>query len=104
MISGVAQVMAMKPIFRSFFSSGPGVAAIASSAPIGSSEAIAARAVFAPTAFRKRRRSVSFGNSALTSVLSTRPCNVAGALSAWPPSASWKRPQPQRRASGRSAS
>ena len=88
MINGVAQVMAMKPILRSFFSSGAGVAAIASSAPIGSSDAIAARAVVAPTAFRKRRRSVSFGSSALTSVLSTRPCSVAGSASAWPPSAS----------------
>src|SRR6266403_457988 len=59
MISGLAQVIAMKPIFRSFFSG-----AMASSAPNGKTDATAAYAVDAPTARRKRRRASSRGTSA----------------------------------------
>jgi hypothetical protein len=72
MISGLAQVMAMKPILRSFFSSGPRSCAMACSAPMGSTDAMAARAVLTPTAFRKPRRTLSTGNSALTSAASMK--------------------------------
>src|SRR6266850_5723134 len=68
MISGLAQVMAMKPILRSFFS---GVAlswAIASSAPNGKMEETAAIAAEEPTAWRKRRRVSSLGKSARITV------------------------------------
>ena len=64
MMSGVAQVMGMKPTLRSFFSSLPFSCAMASRAPRGKTLAMAAIAVFAPTARRKRRRSASFGKSA----------------------------------------
>ncbi len=42
MMSGLAQVIGMKPIFRSFFSGGFLSCAIASSAPNGKSDATAA--------------------------------------------------------------
>ncbi len=64
MISGLAQVIEMKPIFRSFFSGGFFSCAMASSAPNGKTEATAAYAVDAPTARRKRRRVASPGMSA----------------------------------------
>ena len=78
MISGVAQVMGMKPIFRSFFSSAPVVpCAIACSDAMGSTLEMAAIAVLRPTAFRKRRRSASCGNSAFTSAASTKLADSA---------------------------
>jgi hypothetical protein len=79
MISGVAQVMGMKPIFRSFFSSGALSWAMACSAPMGSTLAMAARAVLAPTAFRKPRRTLSTGNSALTRLASMKSLRHASA-------------------------
>ena len=48
MMSGVAQVIGMKPTLRSFFSSLPLSCAIASSAPNGKRLAIAADAVPPP--------------------------------------------------------
>src|SRR5258706_31162 len=78
MISGLAQVMAIKPILRSFFS---GVAlswAIASSAPNGKKEDTAARAAEEPTAWRKRRRVSSLGKSArITADSITRRLSVS---------------------------
>ena len=59
MISGVAQLIGMKPIFRFFFSSGPFSSAIACSDCSGSTLAMAAIAVPMPTALRKRRRVAS---------------------------------------------
>src|SRR6266542_3560067 len=57
MMIGVAQVMGMKPILRSFFSGGPGFAwARALAAPIGKTSARTAAAVPAPTALRKSLR------------------------------------------------
>src|SRR5258705_7517976 len=57
MMIGVAQVMGMKPILRSFFSGGPSLAwARAEAAPIGKTSASIAAAVPAPTALRKSRR------------------------------------------------
>jgi hypothetical protein len=109
MISGVAQVMAMKPIFRSFFSSGAlswAMACSEVSAPMGSTEAMAARAVLAPTAFRKPRRTLSTGNRALTMAASMKSRDSSSGLWAaaacWPGAWSW--PQAQRSISGRSAS
>ena len=77
MMRGDAQVIGMKPSLRSFFSSGPMPLswAMASSAPSGKSEAIAARAVLAPTALKKPRRTLSTGNSALTMVASMKLCD-----------------------------
>src|SRR6266436_1525681 len=57
MMIGVAQVMGMKPILRSFFSGGPGFAwARALAAPIGKTSASTAAAVPAPTVLRKSLR------------------------------------------------
>ncbi len=70
MISGVAQVIGMKPIFRSVFSSAPFSCAMACRLATGSTLAMAAMAVPLPTARRKRRRTSSCGNSALTRVAS----------------------------------
>src|SRR6266853_767027 len=64
MISGLAQVMAIKPILRSFFSGVALSCAIASSAPKGKKEDTAAIAAEEPTAWRKRRRASSLGKSA----------------------------------------
>jgi hypothetical protein len=89
MISGVAQVIGMKPILSSRFSSEPGLScAIACIAPIGRTEAIAARAVLTPTACKKRRRKPSCGNSALTSAASTKSSERRSALIAAPSAAS----------------
>ena len=70
MMSGVAQVMGMKPIFRLVFSSAPFSWAMACMLATGNTLAMAAMAVLLPTAFRKRRRTASCGNNALTSVAS----------------------------------
>ena len=74
MISGVAQVIGMKPIFRLVFSSEPGFlpasCAMACMLATGSRLEIAAMAVPLPTARRKRRRTASCGKIALTSVAS----------------------------------
>ena len=59
MISGVAQVIGMKPIFSSFFSSAPLSCAMACRLATGSTLAMAAMAVPLPTARRKRRRTAS---------------------------------------------
>jgi hypothetical protein len=45
---------------------------MACSAEIGSTDAMAARAVLAPTAFRKPRRTLSTGNSAFTRLASMK--------------------------------
>ena len=73
MIRGLAQVIGMKPIFRSVFSRLPPFSwAIASSAPKGTRVEIAAQAVDAPTTERKRRRSPSSGKMARI----TAPCTT----------------------------
>src|SRR6267154_2342850 len=78
MMSGEAQVMAMKPILRSFFSGAPFSWAIASSAPNGKKEDTAAIAAEEPTAFRKRRRVSSRGKSArITADSITRRLSVS---------------------------
>lgn len=104
MISGLAQVMGMKPIFRSFFSRPFFSCAMACKLAIGSTLAMAAIAVRRPTPFRKARRTGSCGNSALISVASMnwRP-RVSGSVAEWSCGA-WSAPQPQRSISGRSAS
>ena len=104
MMSGDAQVIGIKPSLRSFFSSEPLSWAIASSAPSGNSDAIAARAVLAPTAFKKPRRTLSTGNSALTMVASIKLCDTdCSVCTACSPGA-WSSPQAQRSIRGRSAS
>ena len=70
MIRGVAQVIGMKPIFRSFFSSAPFSWAMACRLATGNTLAMAAMAVLLPTARRKRRRTASWGKMALTRVAS----------------------------------
>src|SRR5882672_1607485 len=82
MMSGVAQVIGMKPIFRSFFSSAPLSCAIASSAPKGTRPEIAASAVDEPIADRNRLRVASSGNSArITADWITRLLSASGLLS-----------------------
>jgi hypothetical protein len=89
MIRGLAQVIGMKPTLRSFFSGVPLVWAMASSAPKGTSEEIAAQAVEAPTAERNLRRSPSWGNSAfitavwITRLFSASTSPAATAMSCW---------------------
>src|SRR5260221_5199609 len=61
MISGVEQVIGMKPILSSFFSSAFFSCAIAVNAASGRNSATAAGAVEAPTARRNQRRFASFG-------------------------------------------
>src|SRR5712664_168946 len=78
MISGLAQVMAIKPILRSFFSGVPLSWAIASSAPNGKKEDTAAMAAEEPTALRNRRRVSSLGKSArITADSITRRLSVS---------------------------
>jgi hypothetical protein len=78
MMSGVAQVIGMKPIFKSVFSGLPLACASASSAPNGKNVESTALAVEAPTARRKRRRTASTGNSArIAAVSSTRRFSVS---------------------------
>ncbi|MCY1235906.1 hypothetical protein D9M72_485360 [compost metagenome] len=72
MMSGVAQVMGMKPILRFFFSMVPLSWAIAWRLAIGSTLEIAAIAVPLPTARRKRRRTASCGKTALTRLASMK--------------------------------
>ena len=56
MMIGVAQVIGMKPTFRSFFSGGPALScASAFATPRGKTEASAAAAVEAPTRATKAR-------------------------------------------------
>ena len=64
MMMGVAQVIGMKPIFRSVFSGLPVCANTSVAVAMGKKVETAAAAVDAPTAFRKPRRCMSFGNSA----------------------------------------
>src|SRR5258706_8408260 len=64
MISGLAQVMAIKPILIFFFGGVALSCAIAWSAPKGKKEDTAAIAAEEPTAWRKRRRASSLGKSA----------------------------------------
>jgi hypothetical protein len=66
MMSGVAHVIGMKPIFKFVFSSGPLSCAMACKLATGNTLAMAAMAVFLPTARKKLRRSASCGNKALT--------------------------------------
>ena len=97
MMMGVAQVMGMKPILRSVFSSLPFSAASALAAPIGNSVEIAAIAVPAPTARRKLRRSWSSGKrpriTADSTTRDTRASSfcMSASWSAW----LWWRPQLQ---------
>ena len=72
MMIGVAHVIGMKPIFRSFFSIGPALSwAMASPACRGKTEASAATAVVAPTASRNARRPWSPPNTARSMARST---------------------------------
>jgi len=72
MMMGVAQVMGMNPTLRLGFSIWPLPCANASRATAsGKNCAIAAIAVLAPTALRKRRRVPSWGNSARITAWST---------------------------------
>jgi hypothetical protein len=103
MISGVAQVIGMKPIFRSRFSSARGLScAIACMEPIGSTDAIAARAVLAPTALQeapaqaivgeqRRTRAASTNSSDRRSVLTGPGSGTAPAWGSASPSA-WRTP------------
>ncbi len=116
MISGVAQVIGMKPIFRSFFSTAPPLpasCAIACRLAIGNTLPTAAIAVWRPTALMKLRRSASCGNSAFISVASTNSFDSASTSALTPralsSAAAWSAslgcaPQVQPRRSGRSAS
>ena len=72
MISGVAQVIAMKPILRSFFSSGAFSCAIACKEPTGKKPERALIAPPVPTAFKNARRRASCGKSALTRLASMK--------------------------------
>src|SRR5712671_3863332 len=110
MISGLAQVMAIKPILRSFFSGVPLFWAIASSAPNGKKEDTAARAAEEPTALRNRRRVSSCGKSArITADSITRRLSVsassergsstiASSCSAWLACLPQSQPAPRRTA------
>ena len=71
MMMGVAQVMGMKPILRSFFSGAPPWANASRAAPSGRTEEMAAIAVAAPTVFRNCRRVASTGKTARSTVAST---------------------------------
>jgi hypothetical protein len=78
MMIGEAQVIGMKPILRSAFSSARGVCASASAArSSGKIEARAAAAVPAPTARRNVRRVASCRNNAFTSAVSAMRVNSA---------------------------
>ena len=70
MMIGVAQVIGMKPTLRSFFS-GTAWAKASVAAASGKRLEIAARAVEAPTCFRKKRRCASCGNRARITAFST---------------------------------
>ena len=80
MMSGLAQVIAIKPIFKSFFSFEPLSSANACKALKGKTELIAALAVFAPTALKKPRRTESTGNSAFTKAASIKSLEVCSTL------------------------
>ena len=71
MMIGVAQVIGMKPIFRSFFSGAPPWAKASRATPSGSTDEIAAIAVPAPTVLRKSRRWASTGKTARRTAAST---------------------------------
>ncbi len=64
MMIGVAQVIGMKPTFRSFFSGAPPAAKASAAVRIGNTSASAAAAVVAPTALRNARRCTALGNIA----------------------------------------
>ena len=81
MMSGVAQVMAIKPILMLLFSSEPFFScAIACNWLIGNREEIADIAVAPPTARKKLRRTLSCGNNAFTKVASTKSCESVSGL------------------------
>ena len=61
MMIGVAQVIGMKPTFRSFFSIAPPWAKTSVAVFSGKNCESAASAVEAPTLFRNARRTASFG-------------------------------------------
>ena len=85
MMIGVAQVMGMKPTFRSFFSGAAAWAKASMAVPSGKNCEIAARAVEAPTARRKARRALSCGMSARTTADSTTRAKRASIDSAAAP-------------------
>ena len=82
MIKGLAHVIAMNPIFKSFFSREPLSCAMASNAPKGIMEAIAALAVLAPTALKKFLRTESTGKRALINAASIKLREVSSTLKA----------------------
>ena len=73
MMIGVAQVIGMKPTFRSFFSGAPPCANTSVAVLIGKNCETAASAVEAPTDFRKARRAMSCGNIARITADATTP-------------------------------
>ena len=73
MMIGVAQVIGMKPTFRSFFSGAPASAKSSVAVLIGKNCDSAASAVDAPTDFRNARRAASFGNIARMTAEATTP-------------------------------
>ena len=73
MMIGVAQVIGMKPTFRSFFSGVPACANTSVAVLIGKNCESAASAVEAPTDFRKARRAASCGNTARITADATTP-------------------------------
>src|SRR3954463_6194502 len=104
MMIGVAQVIGIKPILRSFFSGAPPWANASRATPIGRTEEIAAIAVAAPTVFRNCRREAAAGKTARRTAASTtrfqRSSSPAGVAVSPPWSgAAWLPPQEQRRPS-----
>ena len=130
MISGVAQVMGMKPIFRLVFSREPAFlpasCAMACMLATGNTLAMAAMAVPLPTARKKSRRTFSCGKIAFIKVASMNSLEyasnslvwlrrrnseaallaeaVASASAAWCSATVWSWPQLHLSISGRSAS
>ena len=73
MMIGVAQVIGMKPTFRSFFSGDPPCAKTSVAVLSGKNCDSAASAVEAPTLFRNARRAASFGKILRITAEATTP-------------------------------
>ena len=80
-MSGVAQVIGIKPTLSSFFSKGAFSCAIACNAPIGNTVLSALSALPEPTALKKARRFNSDGNKALTRLASIKLALIDSASS-----------------------
>jgi hypothetical protein len=73
MMIGVAQVIGMKPTFRSFFSGAPASPNASVAILTGKNWEMAASAVDAPTDFKNARRAASWGNIARITADATTP-------------------------------